>query len=87
MRRAFTAASLMLAVCVSASVLGGPALAASDSPAHSIALANLKKKTVAQPLKPTWDQCFDMSINRGFNHDTEEWLQSIQDCLAGKIPL
>jgi hypothetical protein len=28
-----------------------------------------------------------MSITRGFNHDTDEWLQSIQDCLAGKIPL
>jgi hypothetical protein len=45
------------------------------------------KKKVARPLKPTWEQCFDMSVNRGFNHDSEEWHQSIVDCLDGKIPL
>jgi hypothetical protein len=45
------------------------------------------KKKVVRPLKPTWDQCFDMSVNRGFNHDSEEWHQSIMDCLDGKIPL
>jgi len=27
-----------------------------------------------------------MSVNRGFNHDTEEWHQAIVDCLDGKIP-
>ena len=37
-------------------------------------------------LKPTWDQCYDMSVNRGFNHDSEEWHQAIVDCLDGKIP-
>ena len=41
---------------------------------------------MAQPLKPTWDQCFDMLVNRGFNHDSEEWHQAIVDCLDGKIP-
>jgi len=87
MRPASTAASLLLAVCVSAPGVVSPALAASDNPVSTTAPAILKKNTVAQPLKPTWDQCFDMSINRGFNHDTEEWQQSIQDCLAGKIPL
>jgi hypothetical protein len=48
--------------------------------------AQLKKKA-ALPLKPTWEQCFDMSVNRGFNHDSEQWHQSILDCLDGKIPL
>ncbi len=28
---------------------------------------------------PTWDQCFNMSITRGFDHDQEEWQESIQD--------
>lgn len=86
MRIASIAASLLLAVCISGSSLVSPSLAATDNPVSSTAPAQLKKK-VAHPLKPTWEQCFDMSINRGFNHDTEEWQQSIQDCLAGKIPL
>jgi hypothetical protein len=81
MRTASIAASLLLAVCVSS-----PSFAAADNPVNTTAPAQLKKK-VAHPLKPTWEQCFDMSITRGFNHDTEEWQQSIQDCLAGKIPL
>jgi hypothetical protein len=81
MRIASIAASLLLAVCVSA-----PSLAASDNPVNTTAPAPLKKKVV-HPLKPTWEQCFDMSINRGFNHDSEEWQQSIQECLSGKIPL
>jgi hypothetical protein len=86
MRIASIAASLLLAVCISGSSLVSPSLAASDNPETSTAPAQLKKK-IAHPLKPTWDQCFDMSINRGFNHDSEEWQQSIRDCLAGKIPL
>jgi hypothetical protein len=87
MRIALTAASLMLAVCVSVPGSIRPALATGDNPVNTTAPAPLKKHTIAQPLKPTWEQCFDMSINRGFNHDTEEWQQSIQDCMAGKIPL
>ena len=86
MRTASIAASLLLAVCISAPSLVTLSFAAADNPVNSTAPAQLRKKA-AHPLKPTWEQCFDMSINRGFNHDTEEWQQSIQDCLAGKIPL
>jgi hypothetical protein len=83
MRIASIAASLVLAVGLSASSL---TFAASDNPVTAPAPAQLKKK-VGRPLKPTWDQCFDMSVNRGFNHDAEEWHQSVLDCLDGKIPL
>lgn len=86
MRTASIAASLLLAVCVSAPVLVAPASAANDTPAAATAPAH-SHKHVAQPTKPTWDQCFEMSTTRGFNHDIEEWQQSIQDCMAGKIPL
>lgn len=86
MRNAFVAASLLLAVGFAAPGFVGSGLAASDNPAVSTAPTPAKSKVV-QPLKPTWEQCFDMSINRGFNHDVEEWHQSIEDCLAGKIPL
>ena len=86
MRIASIAASLVLAVCTITPSLTTPSLAAIDNPVSTTAPAILKKKT-AQPLKPTWEQCFDMSITRGFNHDTEEWQQSIQDCREGKIPL
>ena len=86
MRIASIAASLMLAAGLTASSFTTPGFAASDNTATTTAPAPLKKK-VARPLKPTWDQCFDMSVNRGFNHDSEEWHQSIMDCLDGKIPL
>ena len=86
MRIASIAAGLVLAAALTAPCFTTPSLAASDTPAIATAPAQLKKK-VARPLKPTWDQCFDMSVNRGFNHDSEEWHQSIVDCLDGKIPL
>ena len=86
MRIASIAASLALAICLNAPDLVPSSLAASGHAAIIAAPAQLKKKA-ALPLKPTWEQCFDMSINRGFNHDSEEWQQSIQDCMAGKIPL
>jgi len=86
MRSASIAASLALAVGLFASSLTTPIFAASDNAANNPGHAPLKKK-VAHPVKPTWDQCFDMSVNRGFNHDSEEWHQSILDCLDGKIPL
>jgi hypothetical protein len=38
-------------------------------------------------VEPTWEQCFNMSVDRGFNHDIEEWWQAIDDCQQGKIPL
>src|SRR5258706_1396978 len=84
MRIASIAASLALAAGLIASSFTTPSLAASDNPVTTTAPAQLKKK-VARPLKPTWEQCFDMSVNRGFNHDSEEWHQSIVDCMDGKI--
>ena len=86
MRIASIAASLALAICLNAPGFVPASLAASDRAANTTAPAQLKKKA-ALPLKPTWEQCFDMSVNRGFNHDSEEWHQSILDCLDGKIPL
>jgi hypothetical protein len=86
MRFASIAASLLLAVGISGASLS-VSLAAPDSPADTTPTQAPLKREVVRPLKPTWEQCFDMSITRGFNHDTEEWQQSIQDCLAGKIPL
>jgi hypothetical protein len=85
MRLTLIAASLLLAVGVNA-VSVSTGFAASENTANTTAPAQLKKKVV-RPLKPTWEQCFDMSVNRGFNHDSEEWHQSILDCLDGKIPL
>ena len=40
-----------------------------------------------QKKQPTWEECYAMSRQRGFDHDIEEWLQSIKDCQEGKIPL
>ena len=74
------AASLLLAVCFAA-----PCSAAPDQQNQNAVPA--KKRTVALPAKPTWEQCFDMSITRGFNHGKREWHQSIEDCMDGKIPL
>jgi hypothetical protein len=86
MRIASTAAGLVLAVCLFAPSLTTPSVAASDNPRGTTAPAQLKKK-VTRPLKPTFEQCYDMSVDRGFNHDSEEWHQAIMDCLDGKIPL
>ena len=87
MRIASIPARLLLAVCLTGPSLGA-SLAASDKEAATstnTATVHVNKK-VAQPVKPTWDQCYDMSVNRGFNHDSEEWHQAIVDCLDGKIP-
>jgi hypothetical protein len=86
MRFVLIAASLVLAVCLTAPNVTTQSLAASDNSVSTTAPTQLKKK-VARPLKPTWQQCFDMSVDRGFNHDSEEWQQSIADCMGGKIPL
>lgn len=80
MRTARFAAGLLLAVCFAA-----PSFAAPDQQVRGAAPA--KKQTVTQPAKPTWEQCFDMSITRGFNHGRREWRESIHDCMEGKIPL
>ncbi|MEA2980951.1 MAG: hypothetical protein QOF09_2774 [Alphaproteobacteria bacterium] len=86
MRLASIAARVLLAGCISAASLISSSFADPDNPSNTTAPAQLKKKVV-RPLKPTWDQCFEMSVSRGFNHDSEEWHQSILDCLDGKIPL
>ena len=80
MRTLRFAASLLLAVCFAV-----PSLAAPDQAVQGAAPA--KKRMVAQPAKPTWEQCFGMSITRGFNHGRREWRESIEDCMDGKIPL
>ena len=87
MRFALIGASVLLA----AACLTGPALSApDDNPAtkrHSAPTTAAKKKAV-QPLKqPSWEECYAMSRARGFDHEHEEWLQSIADCQEGKIPL
>jgi hypothetical protein len=87
MRIASIPARLLLAVCLTTPTLVA-SLAASDkegATSSTTATGHVNKK-VAQPAKPTWDQCYDMSVNRGFNHDSEEWHQAIVDCLEGKIP-
>ena len=86
MRIASIPARLLLAVCLTAPSLVASLAASDKEPATTTATAVQVNKKVAQPLKPTWDQCFDMSVNRGFNHDSEEWHQAIVDCLDGKIP-
>lgn len=73
------AAGLALAVFIAA-----PGFAAPDVQTKSQTAA---KKSVVQGAKPTWEQCYAMSRQRGFDHEIEEWHQSIQDCMAGKIPL
>ncbi len=83
MRIASIPARLLLAVCLTAPSLVASHAASDKEPATAAARVN---KKVVRPLKPTWDQCFEMTVNRGFNHDSEEWHQAIVDCLDGKIP-
>jgi hypothetical protein len=81
MRTALAAAGLLLALSLAAESLAAPAGTAGSSPNASVTRKKVK------PIKPSWEQCFAMSVDRGFNHDIEEWWQSIQDCQDGKIPL
>ena len=75
--KAFAAA---LAVTVCLTISGVAAAAPQTTATHG------KKKPV-EAKKPTWEECYAMSRQRGFDHDIEEWLQSIKDCQEGKIPL
>jgi hypothetical protein len=87
MRVAFGAAGLLLAVV---SMIVPAVSAPDDNPAtkRHTAPATAAKKKAVQPLKrPTWDDCYAMSRQRGFDHEHDEWLQSIADCQEGKIPL
>jgi hypothetical protein len=82
MRTAVTVACLLLSIAVAAPSLAAPDDAKSNRKANTTAT---RKKPAA--VKPTWEACFAMSVDRGFNHDIEEWYQSIEDCQQGKIPL
>ena len=86
MRSVSLAAGIALAVCLTVPAYSGPN-DNSDTKAHLNGAASPKRRAV-QPLKqPTWEECYAMSRQRGFDHDTDEWLQSIADCQEGKIPL
>jgi hypothetical protein len=84
-------AMLAAGVLLAAAGMTAPAFSApGDNPAtkrHSAPATAAKKKAI-QPLKlPSWEQCYAMSRERGFDHEHDEWLQSIADCQEGKIPL
>ena len=83
MRIAAIAAGILLAVSFTTPGFAAPANN-STTTTTSNTTAHKKKPAVA---KPSWSECFNMSIERGFNHEVDEWQQSIQDCMAGKIPL
>ena len=86
MRSASLAAGIVLAVCLAMPAYSGPN-GNSDAKAHSAASSSPKKRAV-QPLKqPSWEECYAMSRQKGFDHEHDEWLQSIADCQEGKIPL
>ena len=87
MRFAFAAVGVVLAVVG----ITAPAISAPDDNAvtkrHAAPATGAKKKAI-QPLKrPSWEDCYAMSRQRGFDHEYDEWLQSIADCQEGKIPL
>jgi len=86
MRFASLAAGVVLAAGLTAAAFSAP----NDNSAANVqpyATSSPKKRAV-QPLKlPTWEQCYAMSRQRGFDHEIEEWHQSIEDCQEGKIPL
>lgn len=84
MKVAGMAAGLVLAVCLVAPGFAAPANNSTTTTTQPNTTAHKRKPVVA---KPTWSECFNMSIDRGFNHEVDEWQQSIQDCMEGKIPL
>jgi len=43
--------------------------------------------TANRKAEYTWDECFQASIERGMDHEYEEWRQFIADCMAGQIPM
>ena len=86
MRSASLAAGIVLAVCLTMPAYSGPN-GNSDAKAHPASSSSPKKRAV-QPLKqPSWEECYAMSRQKGFDHEHDEWLQSIADCQEGKIPL
>jgi hypothetical protein len=85
MRAASLAAGIVLAVCLAVPAVSGP-IEHSDTKAHAAATSP-KKRAIQQTKQPTWEECYAMSRQRGFDHDIDEWFQSIADCQEGKIPL
>ncbi len=45
-----------------------------------------KSKTINRTA-PTWAQCYQISLDRGMDHEYWEWREFLDDCVAGKIPL
>ena len=84
MRAAALAAGFVLAVCLTVPAFSGP----NNPDIKARTAPNSPKKRTVQPLKqPRWEECYAMSRQRGFDHDIDEWFQSIADCQEGKIPL
>lgn len=73
------------ATIVERAAVAAPAKQAASGPAKPGRANSARKR--AQIVKPTWERCFAMSIERGFDHEQDEWVQSIKDCMEGKIPL
>jgi len=62
--------------------------AALASPAAVAATKPRKPPTIPdRKAEYTWDECFQASIERGMDHEYEEWRQFIADCMAGQIPM
>jgi len=84
MRAASLAAGIVLAVCLTVPAFSGP----NNPDIKARTAVSSPKKRAIQPLKqPSWEECYAMSRQRGFDHDIDEWFQSIADCQEGKIPL
>src|SRR5882672_8417199 len=72
--RPMRVATLLATLCLTATI-AAPTLAA--------------KTKIPSPrtANPTWAQCFQISLDRGMDHEYEEWREFLEDCMAGKIPL
>ena len=43
-----------------------------------------KPTTVAESTAPrSWDYCYQLSRKLGWDHEADEWVKFIQDCMAG----
>ena len=68
-------AAQLVATLFLCAVVATPALAAKTKPIHHA------------PGAPTWARCYQISLDRGMDHEYDEWRQFLDDCVAGKIPL
>lgn len=67
-------AAQLVATLFLCAVVSSPALAA-------------KAKPVNHAAAPNWARCYQISLDRGMDHEYDEWRQFLDDCVAGKIPL